>query len=36
MLKKTVDFFNVDLLEDILAKGYPKVSEEAVRTCISK
>ena len=33
MLQKTVHFFNVHLAEDIFTLGYPKISEEAVRTC---
>ena len=35
MLKKTAHFFNVDFAEDISMYGYPKISEAAVRTCIT-
>ena len=36
MLKKTVPVFNADLVEDTPTKGYPKISEAAVRTCATK
>ena len=32
-LEKTVHFVNVNLVEDIPAEGYPKISEASIRTC---
>ena len=36
MLKKTMHFFDMDLVEYIPTQGYPKISKAAVCTCTTK